>query len=152
MGSIKKMDALAVERAQPRKALGRSCGVQTRAAANLSHMQGDNTNRKAKLQTKATNPSVGAASLAETDLVSVQEQLEKLYVLEEGHEETVKALQDVDALLEDLQGLDEELESVLATAREELKDLTVCFVVFVFCSVNMWSIQFTILSFLLYIV
>lgn len=87
------------------------------------------------LKAKATNPSVGAASasLAETqdNLMSMQEQLEKLYILEEKSEMDVegsnssraRALEDVDALLEDLQGLDEEIESVLLAAQAELRDL-----------------------------
>lgn len=87
------------------------------------------------LKAKATNPSVGAASasLAETqdNLMSMQEHLEKLYILEEKSEIDVEgsnssraqALEDVDALLEDLQGLDEEIESVLQAAQAELRDL-----------------------------
>lgn len=99
--------------------------------AKLGLPQGDGNPRKPSLQTHATNPAISAAAMVQPDLASVQEQLEKLYILagdsgaSEGLEMGVQALQDVDALLQDLQGLDLELESALEVALEDFSDLTV---------------------------
>jgi len=122
--------------------LGGSCargfgraGQNARCIQSQSSRFDGDLGRGEGLKAKATNPSVGAASasLAETqdNLMSMQEHLEKLYILEEKSEmdgkgsssSRARALEDVDALLEDLQGLDEEIESVLLAAQAELKDL-----------------------------
>lgn len=79
---------------------------------------------------KQRRSQAGGVASGDTSIVFVQEHLEKLYILEDDDTEggvdatSAKALQDVDALLEDLQMLDEELESALLSARKELKDLS----------------------------
>ena len=118
------------------RVLGR-VGQNARCIQSQSSRFDGDLGRGEGVKAKATNPSVGAASasLAETqdNLMSMQEQLEKLYILEEKSEidarssnsSRTRALEDVDALLEDLQGLDEEIESVLLAAQAELRDLKV---------------------------
>lgn len=79
---------------------------------------------------KQRRPQAGGVASGDTSMVFVQEHLEKLYVLQDDDSDvgvdatSAKALQDVDALLEDLQMLDEELESALMSARKEFKDLS----------------------------
>ena len=100
--------------------LGGSCargfgraGQNARCIQSQSSRFDGDLGRGEGLKAKATNPSVGAASasLAETqdNLMSMQEHLEKLYILEEKSEmdgkgsssSRARALEDVDALLED---------------------------------------------------
>lgn len=101
-------------------------------AAKLPYGQSENNARNASLQTSATNPSVNSASVVQPELASL-EQLEKLFSLE-GSElfdapnsmaNSLEALQDVEALLQDLEGLGVELESALEVVQEDLTELTV---------------------------
>jgi hypothetical protein len=103
------------------------------AAAKLPNTPGDSTHRKHFVQTHATNPAVNASALAQPDLATSREQLEKLYAFGGNRavssakieHATEEALQDVEALLLDLQGLPAELESALELALEDFADLTV---------------------------
>lgn len=116
--------------AKPRRAALSRVSRPTLVVAKLPYSSGENTPRKPSLQTSATNPAVSAAAAVETDLASVQEHLEKLYTLNEQGQlslesGSLEALHEVEALLQDLEGLDMELTSALEIAREDLTDLTV---------------------------
>lgn len=110
-----------------------SCSLRIAVmAAKLPYGQSENNARNASLQTSATNPSVNSASVVQPELASL-EQLEKLFSLE-GSElfdapnsmaNSLEALQDVEALLQDLEGLGVELESALEVVQEDLTELTV---------------------------
>lgn len=105
----------------------------TRAMAKLPpYSQGDSMPRKSLIPAHATNPNVSASALVNPELALSREQLEKLYTfdgLSTSSDSTLEssanaALQDVEALLEDLQGLPAELESALEVMREDLSELT----------------------------
>jgi len=105
----------------------------TLIAAKLPYSNGDSTSRKQNLQTSATNPAVTAAAAMQPDMAMEErvERLEKLYTLSRQEQVSLSrqdngsldALVEVEALLEDLKGLD--LTSALEIAREDLTDLTV---------------------------
>jgi hypothetical protein len=71
--------------------------------------------------------------MVQPDLVTERQHLEKLYTFdgalqvdtESSESTTDQALQDVEALLQDLQGLDAELESALEVVKEDFSELTV---------------------------
>lgn len=116
---------------QHARAARRDCA--TRAAAKLPpYSQGDNAPRKPLIPAQATNPNVSASALVNSELALSREQLEKIYTfdgLSESADSTLEssanaALQDMEALLQDLQGLPAELESALEVMREDLSDLT----------------------------
>lgn len=117
-------------------------GLVPIAAAKLPNTPGDSTPRKPLIQTHATNPAVNASSLVQPDLATSREQLEKLYAFG-GNRATLsakiehateEALQDVEALLHDLQGLPAELESALELALEDFSDLTVRYMASSLCA------------------
>jgi len=107
--------------------------VKTVAAAKLPYGQGDSSPRKNSTQTQATNPAVSASAMVQPDLVTERQHLEKLYSFDgslevDSHQtenSTDQALQDVEALLQDLRGLDAELESALEVVKEDFSELTV---------------------------
>lgn len=107
--------------------------MKTTAAAKLPYGQGDSSPRKNSLQTQATNPAVSASAMVQPDLVTERQHLEKLYTFDgslrvdaqPAETMTDQALQDVEALLQDLQGLDAELESALEVVKEDFSELTV---------------------------
>jgi hypothetical protein len=107
--------------------------VKTAAAAKLPYGQGDSSPRKISTQTQATNPAVSASAMVQPDLVTERQHLEKLYTFDgslqvdttPSEATTDQALQDVEALLQDLQGLDAELESALEGVKEDFSELTV---------------------------
>ena len=88
------------------------------------------------MQTHATNPAVSASAMVQPDLLSERQHLEKLYTFDSlvQSEATVmesstnQALQDVDALLQDLHSLDAELEFALEAAKEDFSELTVSYI------------------------
>jgi hypothetical protein len=104
-------------------------------AAKLPYGQGDLSPRKPSLQTQATSPAVSAAAIAPEALGALdsREELEKLYGLGGdvdpslvAADNSMQALEDVEALLADLQGLDLELDAALEVALEEdFSELTV---------------------------
>lgn len=109
----------------------------TVAAAKLPYGQGDTSPRKNSMQTQATNPAVSASAMVQPDLLSERQHLEKLYsfnsmlqaeatVMEHS---TDQALQDVDALLQDLHSLDAELEFALESVKEDFSELTVSLII-----------------------
>ena len=71
--------------------------------------------------------------MVQPDLVTERQHLEKLYTFDgslqvdapPAEKTTDQALQDVEALLQDLQGLDAELESALEVVKEDFSELTV---------------------------
>ena len=107
-------------------------------AAKLPNVPGDGSARKPSLQTQATSPAVSAAALAhdtaqEPGLLQSysREDLEKMYEMNEEpaaaskSERSAQALEDMEALLEDLQGLDLELDAALEEVLEDFSELTV---------------------------
>ena len=120
-------------RVKPRQARSH---VKTTAAAKLPYGQGDSSPRKISTQTQATNPAVSASAMVQPDLVTERQHLEKLYTFDgslrvdtlAAENTTDQALQDVEALLQDLQGLDAELESALEGVKEDFSELTVSFI------------------------
>lgn len=107
-------------------------------AAKLPYVSGDGAARKPSLQTHATSPAVSAAALSQDALQEpsllqpdLRVDLEKLYTMngepaaESSSEQSSQALEDMEALLEDLQGLDLELDAALETVLEDFSELTV---------------------------
>lgn len=84
------------------------------------------------MQTQATNPAVSASAMVQPDLLSERQHLEKLYSFNSAlqaeaalmEHSTDQALQDVDALLQDLHCLDAELEFALESVKEDFSELT----------------------------
>jgi len=122
-------------RVKPRPARGHV--KTTTAAAKLPYGQGDSSPRKISTQTQATNPAVSASAMVQPDLATDRQHLEKLYTfdgslevdIQETESSTDQALQDVEALLQDIQGLDAELESALEVVKEDFSELTVSLLV-----------------------
>lgn len=109
-------------------------------AAALPYGQGDLSPRKAALHTQATSHTVGpiasdaveAADLQSSFRLEEVERLEKMYKMGRAQAASKgalptseQALQDVEALLQDLQGLDLELDAALEVALEDFSELTV---------------------------
>ena len=112
------------------------------AATKLPYGQGDTSPRKS-LQTHATNSAVNAAAMVESDLMlstlpsmdsdleefqfleSMQLQLEKTF--NKSQVDADQTLEDMDALLLGLEGLDAELESALEVVRGDFSEVTVRF-------------------------
>jgi uncharacterized protein YoxC len=75
--------------------------------------------------------------MVQPDLATDRQHLEKLYTfdgslevdIQETESSTDQALQDVEALLQDIQGLDAELESALEVVKEDFSELTVSLLV-----------------------
>lgn len=119
--------------AQGRRLLARPCcrseatGGSLRGVAWKKHSSVDDMKMRVGLRLPTKRCAAHADVDTQTSSGSVQEHLEKLYTLDNGamngtSSQTAaidSAMQDVDALLEDLQMLDEELESALVSARGE---------------------------------
>lgn len=119
--------------AQGRRLLTRTCcrGEAPSTSMYVATLRKNGSFRNIKGKPGLRAPTRTWAAHADVDTQtssgSVQEHLEKLYILDNessGSKQTSaieSAMQDVDALLEDLQMLDEELESALVSAQVDFK-------------------------------